>query len=167
MIVGVVVWGLILYAAFKFRRRHEDEIPVQTRYNLPIEILYTVAPVVMVLVFFYFTVQTQNDVLATASESGEADHTVDVVGQQWSWSFNYRNEESVGSTTRPTTSTPSARPPRRPRWSSRSASPWRSTSPRPTSSTPSGCPRSCSRWTWSPVATTPSLHSHPGGQLRW
>ena len=98
MIVGVVVWGLILYAAFKFRRRHEDEIPVQTRYNLPIEILYTVAPVVMVLVFFYFTVQTQNDVLATASESGEADHTIDVVGQQWSWSFNYRNEESVGST---------------------------------------------------------------------
>jgi len=54
-IVGVVVWGLIGYACVKYRRRRDDEIPVQTRYNLPIEILYTVAPVVMVLVFFFFT----------------------------------------------------------------------------------------------------------------
>src|SRR5665811_2107271 len=64
ILVGVVVWGLILYASFTFRRRSDDEIPVQTRYNLPIEILYTVVPVVMVLVFFFFTVQTQNDELA-------------------------------------------------------------------------------------------------------
>jgi cytochrome c oxidase subunit 2 len=94
-IVGVLVWGLILYAAFKFRRRSDDEVPVQTRYNLPIEILYTVAPIVMVLVFFFFTVQTQNDVLASASESGEADHEINVVGQQWSWTFNYLDEDAV------------------------------------------------------------------------
>src|SRR5512145_2582184 len=68
MIVGVIVWGLIIYAAIKFRRRSDDEIPVQTRYNLPIEILYTIVPVVMVVVFFFFTVQTQNDVLAEAAE---------------------------------------------------------------------------------------------------
>lgn len=95
MIVGVVVWALILYAVFKFRRRSDDEIPVQTRYNLPIEILYTVAPVVIVLVFFYFTVQAQNGVLAQASESGKADHVVKVVGQKWSWAFNYMEEEAV------------------------------------------------------------------------
>lgn len=96
MITGVVVWGLIFYAMFKFRRRSDDEVPVQTRYNLPIEILYTIAPVIMVLVLFFFTVQTQNDVLASASESGEADHTIEVVGQQWSWSFNYMNEDALG-----------------------------------------------------------------------
>jgi cytochrome c oxidase subunit 2 len=98
-IVGVLVWGLILYAAFKFRRRSDDEVPVQTRYNLPIEILYTVAPIVMVLVFFFFTVQTQNDVLASASESGEADHEINVVGQQWSWTFNYLEDEALGGST--------------------------------------------------------------------
>jgi cytochrome c oxidase subunit II len=95
IIVGILVWGLIIYAAIKFRRRSDDEIPVQTRYNLPIEILYTVAPVVMVLVFFFFTVQTQNDVLAQASENGESDHTIKVVGQKWSWTFNYMEEDAV------------------------------------------------------------------------
>ncbi len=98
MLVGILVWGLILFAAFRFRRRSEDEVPVQTRYNLPIEILYTIAPIVMVLVFFYFTVETQNKVLASASaaqEAGEADHTINVVGSKWSWTFNYMGEDAV------------------------------------------------------------------------
>jgi cytochrome c oxidase subunit II len=100
ILVGIVVWGLIGYACVRFRRRRDDEIPVQTRYNLPIEILYTVAPVVMVLVFFFFTVTVQNDVLASASESGKADHQVTVVGQQWSWTFNYDKDQALdGSTT--------------------------------------------------------------------
>jgi cytochrome c oxidase subunit 2 len=99
IIVGIVVWGLIGYACVKFYRRRDDEIPVQTRYNLPIEILYTVAPVVMVLVFFFFTVTVQNEVLAPASASGKADHTVTVVGQQWSWTFNYDKDPALGGST--------------------------------------------------------------------
>jgi cytochrome c oxidase subunit 2 len=99
LLVGIVVWGLILYACFKFYRRRDDEIPVQTRYNLPIEILYTVAPVIMVLVFFFFTVTVQNEVLADP-KGGHADHTVTVVGQQWSWTFNYDKDPALdGSTT--------------------------------------------------------------------
>jgi cytochrome c oxidase subunit II len=82
----VITWALILYAVFRFRRRSEDEIPVQTRYNLPIEIFYTVAPIMMVIVFFYFTVQTQDDVLKQVKNP---DHTITAVGQQWSWTFNY------------------------------------------------------------------------------
>ncbi len=100
LLIGVLVWGLIGYASFAYRRRSEDEVPVQTRYNLPIEILYTVAPIIIVLVLFYYTVVTQNDVLAEASESGEADHKLVVVGQQWSWPFNYVEDEALdGSTT--------------------------------------------------------------------
>jgi cytochrome c oxidase subunit 2 len=110
ILVGILVWGLILFAVFKYRRRSDDEIPVQTRYNLPIEILYTIAPVVMVLVFFYFTVQTQNDVLAEASETGEADHTIKVVGQKWSWTFNYMEEDAVGGETVYTAGTPAELP---------------------------------------------------------
>jgi len=110
ILVGILVWGLILFAVFKYRRRSDDEVPVQTRYNLPIEILYTIAPVVMVVVFFYFTVQTQNDVLAEASETGEADHTVNVVGQKWSWSFNYMGEEAVDGENVYTAGTPAELP---------------------------------------------------------
>ena len=108
ILVGILVWGLILYAAFKFRRRSEDEIPVQTRYNLPIEILYTIAPVVMVVVFFFFTVQTQDGVLA--NENGKTDHTVRVVGQKWSWSFNYLGEDAVGGKNVYTVGTPAEMP---------------------------------------------------------
>ncbi len=106
LLVGLLVWGLIGYASFKYRRRHDDEIPVQTRYNLPIEILYTVAPVIMVLVLFFFTVETQNKVLASAEETGEADHVVEVVGQKWSWTFNYVEEEAVDGDTVYTVGTP-------------------------------------------------------------
>jgi cytochrome c oxidase subunit II len=101
LLIGVLVWGLIGFACFKYRRRRADEIPVQTRYNLPIEILYTVAPVIVVLVLFYYTVVTQNSTLAEASEDGgKADHTITVIGQQWSWTFNYDKDEALdGSTT--------------------------------------------------------------------
>ena len=100
MLVGVLVWGLILFAAFRYRRRKgDDRIPVQTRYNLPIEILYTVAPLIMVLVLFYYTVTVQNQVLAKVPD-GKADHNVTVVGQQWSWTFNYVKDDALdGQTT--------------------------------------------------------------------
>jgi len=113
IIVGVLVWGLIGYACVKFRRRRDDEIPVQTRYNLPLEILYTVAPVIVVLVLFYFTVVTQNHTLAPASanEGGKPAHTVTVVGQQWSWTFNYDKDPALdGKTTVFEAGTPAARP---------------------------------------------------------
>lgn len=98
LIVGGIVWFLIGYACFRFRRRHDDEIPVQTRYNLPIEILYTVAPVIIVLVLFFFTVKAQDVALAEPA-GGKAAHTVTVVGQQWSWTFNYDKDQALGGST--------------------------------------------------------------------
>ncbi len=89
MITGVLVWGLIFYVAIRYHRRSEDEIPVQTRYNLPIEIFYTIAPIMMVIVLFYFTVEVQNKVVF---DDPDPDQTVTVIGQQWSWTFNYNLE---------------------------------------------------------------------------
>ncbi|MGY2704106.1 aa3-type cytochrome oxidase subunit II [Nocardioides sp. HB32] len=86
LITGVVVWGLIFWAVFRFRRRSDDEIPIQTRYNLPLEIFYTVAPIIMVIVFFAHTVKVQNFVL---DDDRPVDNTIEVTGQQWSWTFNY------------------------------------------------------------------------------
>ena len=91
MITGVIVWGLIFYVAIRYRRRSEIEIPVQTRYNLPIEIFYTIAPIMMVVVLFFFTVEVQNEVIKGDEDPSvkNPDQTVTVVGQQWSWTFNY------------------------------------------------------------------------------
>jgi cytochrome c oxidase subunit 2 len=85
LVTGVVVWGLILWVVVRYRRKSDDEIPVQTRYNLPLEIFYTIAPIIMVIVFFYHTVNVQNAVL----EDTDQDYTIDVVGFQWSWTFNH------------------------------------------------------------------------------
>ncbi|MDQ1103190.1 cytochrome c oxidase subunit 2 [Nocardioides zeae] len=82
---GILVWGLIFWVVVRYRRRSADEVPVQTRYNLPLEIFYTIAPVMMVIVFFFHTVQVQNTVL----DDSEPDLTLEIVGQQWSWTFNY------------------------------------------------------------------------------
>lgn len=87
LITGAVVWGLIFYVIWRYRRRHADEVPVQTRYNLPLEIFYTIFPIIMVIVFFDHTIKTQNLVLNDPEV--EATNTVVVVGQQWSWTFNY------------------------------------------------------------------------------
>ena len=88
LVTGVIVWALIFYVIWRFRRRSADEIPVQTRYNLPLEIFYTIAPVIMVIVFFAHTVETQNFVLDEDS-GGPVENIVEVTGQQWSWTFNY------------------------------------------------------------------------------
>lgn len=90
LIVGVLVWALMFYVMARYRRRSDDEIPVQTRYNLPLEIFYTFVPLVMVVVFFAHTVKAQNEVLEPVDNP---DHVIDVVGQQWSWTFNYTDED--------------------------------------------------------------------------
>lgn len=90
MITGVIVWGLMFYVMARYRRRHDDEVPVQTRYNLPLEIFYTFVPIVMVIVFFTQTVKAQNGVLEPVDNP---DHVVDVLGQKWNWTFNYSQEE--------------------------------------------------------------------------
>jgi cytochrome c oxidase subunit 2 len=85
--VGVLVWGLILWSAFYHRRsRSKVEVPPQTRYNMPLEALYTVVPLIIVSVFFYFTARDEAQLLET---SDKPDVTINVVGYQWSWGFNY------------------------------------------------------------------------------
>ncbi|MBM7506799.1 MULTISPECIES: cytochrome c oxidase subunit II [Nocardioides] len=86
LITGVVVWGLIAWVVVAYRRRSDDEVPVQTRYNLPLEIFYTVAPIMMVVVFFAQTIRVQDIVL---EESPAPDNIVEVTAQKWSWTFNH------------------------------------------------------------------------------
>jgi cytochrome c oxidase subunit 2 len=95
---GVLVWGLIVWAVIFHRRsRTKIEIPPQTRYNMPIEALYTVVPVIIVSVLFYFTARDESELLKT---SKKPDHVVNVVGYQWSWGFNYM-ENVDGDTSTP------------------------------------------------------------------
>jgi cytochrome c oxidase subunit II len=85
--VGVVVWGLIFWCVIVYRRRGA-ELPRQTKYNLPIEALYTVAPFLVVAVLFYYTAVTQNDVTRLTNNP---DTTVGVNAFKWNWQFDYND----------------------------------------------------------------------------
>jgi cytochrome c oxidase subunit 2 len=85
--VGVLVWGMILWAViFHRKRRGDNKLPPQARYNMPIEIMYTAVPFVLIAVFFYFTAKDENYVDAL---SNKPQVVVNVLGFQWSWQFNY------------------------------------------------------------------------------
>jgi cytochrome c oxidase subunit 2 len=84
--VGVLVWALILWAANRYKTKHA-KMPKQNRYNLPMEIFYTIAPFIIIAVLFYYTVLTQN---AVTKKVADPQVTIDVVGQKWSWTFNYK-----------------------------------------------------------------------------
>lgn len=89
--VGVLVWGLTLWCIVVYRRRKDDDgsLPVQLQYNVPLEILYTVVPMFMVGALFYYTQDAQTKL---QDVSQEPETTINVVGKQWSWDFNYVDE---------------------------------------------------------------------------
>ncbi|WP_285116365.1 cytochrome c oxidase subunit II [Leifsonia sp. fls2-241-R2A-40a] len=87
LIVGIVVWGLTLWAVIVYRRRKgQTGLPVQLRYNMPIEIFYTVVPLILVLGFFAFTARDQN---AIEKPYANPDLKIQVYAKQWAWDFNY------------------------------------------------------------------------------
>jgi cytochrome c oxidase subunit II len=94
--VGAVVWGLILWAVV-FHRKRGDKLPPQVRYNMPIEIMYTAVPFVLIAVFFYFTAKDENYIDALPANPQVV---VNVTGFQWSWEFNYpqyNNVQEIGN----------------------------------------------------------------------
>jgi len=96
-IVGAVVWGMIVWAIiFHRKKRGSAAPPHQVRYNLPIEMLYTVVPFIMVGVLFFFTARDENYI---DKMSARPDVRVTVVGFQWSWQFQYPDYKVAGSQT--------------------------------------------------------------------
>ena len=88
--VGIVTWGLMIWAAIAYRRRRNSDVPEQTRYNIPLEALYTIVPLIMILGLFFFTARDQAELLAVEDNQ---DQTVNVVGFRWSWAFNYLDHD--------------------------------------------------------------------------
>jgi cytochrome c oxidase subunit II len=89
MALGVLVTGLILWAVVRYRRPRDaapGDLPAQTGANVPLEVFYTVIPLVIVAVLFAVTMRTQNRVTAT---SATPDLAVEVTGFQWGWRFQY------------------------------------------------------------------------------
>jgi cytochrome c oxidase subunit 2 len=86
-IVGVGTLILILWPAV-FHRGKKDgpEFPKQTQYHIPIEIVYTIIPFIIVAVMFYYTAKKET---AITAKSPNVMHQISVTGMQWSWQFAY------------------------------------------------------------------------------
>ncbi|WP_156162266.1 aa3-type cytochrome oxidase subunit II [Demequina iriomotensis] len=89
--VGVITWGLILWCVAVYRKRKGDnKLPVQTRANVPLELMYTIVPLLMIGVLFKYTAE---DIAAIHDTSETPDVQINVVGKQWSWDFNYIDDD--------------------------------------------------------------------------
>jgi cytochrome c oxidase subunit II len=86
--VGVIVYGLILWSLFRYRKRKGDdgELPKQTRYAVGLEVTYTLIPIAMVIAIFAFTYHTEQKVDAVSAHPAVI---VNVDAFQWQWRFTY------------------------------------------------------------------------------
>ena len=100
-IVGAITAILILWAAFRYRAKQKvsagapEQLPEQVNYHLPLEIIYTVIPFIIVAVLFYFTARDQSTI-TKISPANVAVKEIDVNAIQWAWQFTY--PEAQGQT---------------------------------------------------------------------
>jgi len=86
-VVGIFTLILILWpAVFHRGKKVGPEFPKQTQYNVPVEIVYTIIPFIIVAVMFYFTAVKESAIMA---KSTTPVHEISVTGFQWSWQFAY------------------------------------------------------------------------------
>jgi cytochrome c oxidase subunit 2 len=94
LIVGGTVYGLIFWSIIRYRRK-SNEIPKQFQQHLGLEAIYTIVPIIIVLVMFYFTVVTENEVDYVSRDPAT---TVKVTAFQWGWLYHYQGTDvTVGS----------------------------------------------------------------------
>ena len=92
VVLGALVTGLVLWSVVRYRRPRGAEpgdLPKQTDANVPIEVFYTVIPLVIVAVLFGLTMRTQDRI---AKDGESSDLAVEVTGFQWGWQFRYPTE---------------------------------------------------------------------------
>jgi cytochrome c oxidase subunit II len=88
LVVGAAVWGMTFWsAAFHRHKKTDTELPRQFGYNLPLELVLTITPFLIISVLFYFTVVVQERIL---QKKPDPEVVVDVTAFQWNWKFGYQ-----------------------------------------------------------------------------
>jgi cytochrome c oxidase subunit 2 len=91
--VAAIVLGLILFPLVRWRRRPGDAEPPQFANNIPIEIAWTVIPLLIVAGLFVATYSAEARVDAVADNPTAI---VAVNAYRWGWTFAYRGGPTVG-----------------------------------------------------------------------
>ena len=94
--VAVLVWGLIVFAAVRFRRTRDNPEPrSQKDQNAPLEIAWTIAPLLVVIGLFVVTLRIET---AVEARSPAPAAEIAVNGYRWGWTFSYRNGPTIDGT---------------------------------------------------------------------
>jgi len=96
VIIGGLTVLLMLYAVLRYRRKG-DRIPEQHQYHLPLEMVYTVVPILIVFGLFAATLVVENK----ATANPKTNVVVNVNAFQWGWQFLYPGTNALvyGQTT--------------------------------------------------------------------
>ena len=90
--IFLVVEFLLIFAIFRYRKTAKSDDgsePVQLYGSNPIELAWTIIPIMIVFVLCLATIRTIQVVQPTKSERPENALTVEVIGHRWWWEFRY------------------------------------------------------------------------------
>ena len=87
LVVALIVFAVVAFVVWKFRDRKDgtQPIPAQLHGNTRLEIMWTIAPAVLLAAVAVPTVVTILDLSERAPDALE----ISVIGQQWWWEFDY------------------------------------------------------------------------------
>src|SRR5205085_6116269 len=109
-VVFLLVEGLLVYSAVKFRRRSANEMPAQVHGHRALEITWTVLPTILVAVIFLMALNSMGQLQASGTltdplshvhgindpvaskridEAKKVDMVIQVTARQWVWQFKY------------------------------------------------------------------------------
>ena len=85
VVIFVVVEGLLVYAIIRFRQTDPTVVPPKIHGSTPLEIAWTAAPAVVLLMVFVLMVRT----MGASAKPPEDAMLIQVAGHQWWWEFQY------------------------------------------------------------------------------
>ncbi len=86
VVLLILVTLTMLFFLFRYNRKR-NPVPTEIRENIPLEIVWTVIPTLLVIVMFYFGWVDFDYIRNPPADA----MTVNVIARQWSWTFLYEN----------------------------------------------------------------------------
>ena len=92
LILGVIMWSLIFWCCIRYRKRNDDVVPRQTKYNMLVEGICVVFPFIVIIGLFWRTVVVEDYVNKL---SKNPDVLVQVDAFKWNWQFEYHSYKAT------------------------------------------------------------------------
>lgn len=87
----VLIVAVLLFSVVKYRRKTWDQPPQSnTTHNTPLEVVWTVIPLIIVMVMFAWGYMGARDMTVVPLEASR--NTYKATAKQWNWTFSYPND---------------------------------------------------------------------------